>query len=267
MYVIAVKIAINGAAGRMGRRLMAMCCADDNLELFGALEYAACPVIGKKVSEIEPQVTAEIKFTAEIPAGTDVLIDFSTPEGTVERAKQAAEAGVALVIGTTGMSKEQIAVVDEAAKKIPVIHAANYSLGVNLLLRVSAEVAKALGEDFDIEITEAHHNRKEDSPSGTALAIAKSICEATGRDMDKDLVHGRSGRPGARTKKEIGMHAIRMGSVVGDHSAYFGSEYEIIELAHRAQSRDVFAAGALRASGWLAGKNPGYYSMQDVLFG
>lgn len=264
---MAVKIAINGAAGRMGRRLMAMCCEDEGLELFGALEYAACPVIGKKVSEIEPLAKADISFTAQIPAGAEVLIDFSTPEGTVARAKEAMETGCALVIGTTGMNKEQLAVVEEAATKVPVIHAANYSLGVNLLLRVSAEVAKALGENFDIEITEAHHNRKEDAPSGTALAIARSICEATGRDMDKDLVHGRSGRPGARTKREIGMHAIRMGSVVGDHSAYFGSEQEIIELAHRAQSRDVFAAGALRASGWLAGKKPGVYSMQDVLFG
>ncbi len=264
-----VKIAINGAGGRMGRRLMALCSADAGLDLAAALEYDGCPLNGRAVSEIEPEVKngGEVKFTPGLECAVDAMIDFSTPEGTVARVKEAAEKGVALVIGTTGMDKEQLAAVAEAAKKVPVIHAANYSLGVNLLVKVAGEVAKALGEDFDIEITEAHHNKKVDAPSGTALAIAQSICDSTNRDMDKDLVHGRSGRPGARTKKEIGMHAIRMGSVVGDHTAHFGSEFEIVELSHRAQTRDVFAAGALRAAGWLAGKEPGMYSMQDVLFG
>lgn len=263
---MAIKVAINGAAGRMGRRLMVFCSQNEQLELAGALEYDGCPVNGKTVREVEPLVDSDIIFSSTLDANMDVLIDFSTPEGTVFRAKESADKGVALIIGTTGMNKEQLSVVDEAAKKVPVIHAANYSLGVNLLVKVAAEVAKALGEDFDIEITEAHHNKKEDAPSGTALALAKSICDSTNRDLDSDLVHGRSGRPGARTKNEIGMHAIRMGSVVGDHTVHFGSECEIVELSHRAQTRDVFVAGALRAASWLAGKKPGMYSMNDVLF-
>lgn len=264
---MAQKIVISGAAGRMGRRLLALAMNNPELELVGALDYAAHPQQGKTVREIEPEADSAVKLSAEFNMDCAVIIDFSTPQATVARAREAAQKGCALVVGTTGLSPEEEQEVAKAAQRIPIIHAANYSLGVNLLLKITAEVAKALGPDFDIEITEAHHNRKADAPSGTALAIAKSICAATGRAYPGDLVHGRSGRPGERTRKEIGMHAIRMGSVVGDHSAYYGSDFEIIEIAHRAQTRDVFAAGALRAALWLCGKKPGLYSMQDVLFG
>ncbi len=262
------KVVISGAAGRMGRRLMVLSSKDENLDLVGAIDYPQHPKIGQPIESIEPElVQSDVTLSNCLDIDADVMIDFSLPEGTENRIPEAVERKVAMVIGTTGMSKEQEAQVLEASKFIPIIHASNYSLGVNLLLKVTAEVAKALGGDFDIEITEAHHNQKVDSPSGTALALAKSICESTGRDVDSDLVHGREGRPGKRTRKEIGMHAIRMGSVVGDHSVFFGSEYEIIEVAHRAQTRDVFAAGAVRAAKWLCGKKPGMYSMEDVLFG
>lgn len=263
-----VKIAINGAAGRMGKRLMALCLRDPALELVAAIDYAAHPLQGRPIKFLEPEadapLTLEPVFNLHLPC--DVLIDFSTPETTVQRVGEAATLGCAMVIGTTGLTPQQEAAVNTASKKIPIIHAANYSLGVNLLIKVAGEVAKALGEEFDIELVEAHHNKKVDAPSGTALAIARRICAATARSAEKDLIHGRSGKPGARTKSEIGMHAVRMGSVVGDHSAYFSSDFEIIELAHRAQSRDVFAAGALRAAKWLAGRKPGMYSMEDVLF-
>ena len=261
------KVVISGAAGRMGRKLMTLAARDSDIDLVGAIDYPQHPNIGQLVSLIEPEVgESEVKLSKELDFSADVMIDFSLPEGTEKRIPEAVESNVAMVIGTTGMSKQQEEMVVTAAKSIPVIHAANYSLGVNLIIKVAAEVAKILGEDFDIEITEAHHNQKVDSPSGTALALARSICAVSGRDVDNDLVHGREGRPGKRTKKEIGMHALRMGSVVGDHSVFFGSEYEIVEIAHRAQTRDLFAAGAIRAAKWLAGREPGFYTMEDVLF-
>lgn len=263
-----IKLAINGAAGRMGKRLMALALHDTELELVAAIDYAAHPLQGRPIKFLEPEadslVTLEPAFNTHLPC--DVMIDFSTAESSAHRATEAATVGCALVIGTTGLNAQQEAAITLASKKIPIIHAANYSLGVNLLVKIAGEVAKALGEEFDIEIVEAHHNKKVDAPSGTALAIAKRICATTGRNAEADLVHGRSGKPGARSKNEIGMHAVRMGSVVGDHSAYFGSDFEIIELAHRAQTRDVFAAGALRAAKWLVGKAPGMYTMEDVLF-
>ncbi len=261
-------LVISGAAGRMGRRLMVLSSKEDGLDLVGAIDYPQHPRIGEKISLIEPElVESEVILAKCLDVDADVMIDFSLPEGTEKRIPEAVDKKVAMVIGTTGMSKEQEEQVLEASTYIPIIHASNYSLGVNLLLKVAAEVAKVLGSDFDIEITEAHHNQKVDSPSGTAIALAKSICASTGRDVDSDLVHGREGRPGKRTKKEIGMHAIRMGSVVGDHSVFYGSDFEIIEIAHRAQTRDVFAAGAIRAAKWLCGKKPGMYTMEDVLFG
>lgn len=263
-----VRIAINGAAGRMGRRLMALTVSDPDLDLVGALEYDSHPRLGAPVAEIEPEAAARIELTATLSGiGADAMIDFSTPEGTVRRVREAAEAGIALVIGTTGMTPEESAVVQEASTRVPVIHAGNFSLGINLLVRVAAEVAQALGEDFDIEIAETHHNQKADAPSGTALMLAHSICKAQNRDPADTLVDGRTGRPGARPKGEIGMHALRMGSVVGDHTVHYGSLFERVELTHKAQTRDVFAAGALRAAKWLVGKAPGLYTMDDVLFG
>ncbi len=260
-------ICIAGAAGRMGRRLLALAEADPELETVQALESAAHPLQGKELADIEPACKSSISLSSTLQPGADVIVDFSTPEGTAGLAATAAEMGVAMVIGTTGLNETETAAVTAAAEKIPVIHAPNFALGVNLVFRLAGEIARALGEDFDIEIMEAHHNQKADAPSGTALGIARSICAATGRDLDRDLVHGRHGKPGARTRKEIGMHSLRMGSVVGDHTVHFGSEYERIELTHRAQNRDVFAAGALRAAKWLVGRAAGSYGMADVLFG
>lgn len=263
-----IRIAINGAAGRMGRRLMALTVSDPDLYLAGALEYEGHPRLGVPVSEIEPEAAARLVLSPSLSGiEADAMIDFSTPEGTVHRAREAAEQGIALVIGTTGMTPGEAAAVKEASAQVPVIHAGNFSLGINLLVRVAAEVAKALGEDFDIEIAETHHNQKADAPSGTALMLAHSICKAQNRDPADTLVDGRTGRPGARPKGEIGMHALRMGSVVGDHTVHYGSLFERVELTHKAQTRDVFAAGALRAAKWLVGKVPGLYTMDDVLFG
>lgn len=264
---MSIRIAINGAAGRMGRRLMALAIADPDLELAGALEYDGHPRLGVPVSEIEPEAAARVVLTSSIQdIQADAMIDFSTPEGTMRRVREAADQGMALVIGTTGMTPEEARVVQDASTRVPIIHAGNFSLGINLLVRVAAEVAKALGEDFDIEISETHHNQKVDAPSGTALMLAHSICKARDRDPVDTLVDGRTGRPGVRPKGEIGMHALRMGSVVGDHTVQYGSLFERVELTHKAQTRDVFAAGALRAAKWLVGRVPGMYTMEDVLF-
>ena len=262
-----INVGINGAGGRMGRRLMDLTCADSELELVAAIEGAGSPIIGKAISDLEPAAKVSTAVMTELKGNIDVVIDFSVPEATLAILEQVARKEAALVIGTTGFTEEQAARIKKAAMLIPIVWAPNMSLGVNLLFKLAGEVAQILGNGYDIEIVEAHHNKKADAPSGTALGLAKSICEATGRNMEKDLVHGRSGRPGARTHKEIGMHAVRMGSVVGDHRAYFCSEFERIELVHHAQNRDVFAAGALRAAKWVVGKKPGIYDMQDVLFG
>ncbi len=154
----------------------------------------------------------------------------------------------------------------EAAKSIPVIHAPNYSLGVNLLFKLAAEAARVLGDEYNIEIVEAHHNQKADAPSGTALGIARAVAEPLGRDVKKDLVYGRSGRPGKRAQREIGVHALRMGAVAGDHTVYFCNDHECVSITHHAESRDVFVSGALRAAKWLVRQKPGYYTMQDILF-
>ncbi|MCX7935619.1 MAG: 4-hydroxy-tetrahydrodipicolinate reductase [Planctomycetota bacterium] len=264
---MAYKIAINGAAGKMGRRLLALASADQDLEVVQALERPGHPWLGRGVSEFEPECKSAAKLTDRLLAGAEVLIDFSSPEGTIVRLHEAVALRTPLVIGTTGLSEEQTAEVKRAAQQVPVIHAPNFSLGVNLMFRLAAEMAKALGSAFDIEIVEAHHNKKADAPSGTALGIARAVCEALGRDPKRCLIHGRHGKPGARTREEIGMHALRLGSVVGDHTICFASEFERLELTHRAQTRDVFAAGALCAAKWLAGKKAGLYSMSDVLFG
>ncbi len=260
-------IAISGAAGRMGRRLLALAAQDGELDLVQAVEAREHALLSVGVGTVVPEVRAEIAFADTLVAGAEACVDFSTPESTRARAAEAARHGTALVVGTTGLDSETDAALDEAAKSVPVLLAPNFSLGVNLLFRIAGEVARALGEEYNIEIVESHHKRKADAPSGTALGIARAICAATGRDPGADLVHGRAGRPGERTPREIGMHALRLGGVVGEHTVHFGSEFERIEITHRAETRDVFAAGALRAAKWLPGRDPGRYDMADVLFG
>lgn len=260
-------LGIHGAAGRMGRRLMALASHDPELRIAEAVDWDQHPALGQSVQELDNEAPADVVLASSFSGAAQVLVDFSLPEGTLRIIPYAIEHNLPLIIGTTGISDDQAKAIREAAVVLPVVWASNYSLGVNLMLRVAADMAKALGESFNIEIVESHHNKKADAPSGTALALAKSVCRATGRDMQTDLVHGREGKPGPRTVREIGMHALRLGSVVGDHTVHFGSDFERIELTHRAETRDVFAAGALRAAKWVHGKPAGLYDMQDVLFG
>lgn len=263
-----IKLAISGAGGRMGQRLLALSDQDSDFELVQAIEWNGYPLMGRPLNSgmpIAPRAEG-VRWSEALGRGADVLVDFSSAENAMKNAQLAAELKTSLVIGTTGLNEEQVDALRDAAKSIPVMHAPNFSLGVNLMFKLAAEAARVLGDEYNIEIIETHHNQKVDAPSGTALGLARAVAEPLGRNLDSDLVHGRHGKPGKRTVREIGMHALRMGSIAGDHSIYFCSEYECFSISHRAESRDVFAAGALRAAKWVCGRKPGYYTMQDMLF-
>lgn len=263
-----IKLAISGAGGRMGQRLLALSDKDKDFELVQAIEWSGFPLQGKPVNAgaaLAPRAGGVI-WSSELAAGADVLLDFSSAENAVKNARLAERFGVALVVGTTGLNAEQTEIIKAAAKRVPVIHAPNFSLGVNLMFKLAAEAARVLGDAYNIEIVEVHHNQKIDAPSGTALGLARAVAEPLGRDLERDLVYGREGKPGKRGGREIGIHALRMGAIPGDHTVYFANEFECVSITHRAESRDVFADGALRAAKWLHGREPGYYSMRDMLF-
>ncbi len=252
------KIAVNGAGGRMGQRLIALAAESDRFELVCAVEAADHPFIG--------QTIGGVAYTDRLVRQADVVVDFSLPAGTEAVIPAAMNDKTAMVIGTTGLSPHIQSAIDETANLVPIVQAPNFSVGVNVLLRLVATAAETLGDDYDIEIVEAHHRFKKDAPSGTALALAGSICEASGADIEEALQHGRSGG-GARPSGQIGMHAIRLGDTVGEHAVHFGCLGETLTLAHSAHTRDTFAGGALRAAAWAVGKPPGKYTMADVLFG
>jgi len=260
------KIAITGAAGRMGRRIAALAIESEAFDLVGAVEAPGSEGIGRDVGELAGVGTFGVKVTAELPESPDVLIDFSTPESTIRWLDLCRDGGAAMVVGTTGMTESQLAAVADAARAIPIMQAANMSVGVNVLLKLVADAAGLLGDDYDVEIAETHHRFKKDAPSGTAIALARTICDATGRDYGEAVIFGRAGKC-PRKPGEIGIHALRVGDTVGEHSVSFGNLGETITLGHCAHTRDTFARGALRAARWIVGEKPGLYSMQDVLFG
>ncbi len=196
----------------------------------------------------------------------NVVIDFTTPEASVQHARACAEAGVALVVGSTGFSPAAKAEMAEAAKRIPLVMAPNMSVGVNLIIEVAAQLARRLGEDFDVEVVETHHRMKKDAPSGTAMRLAEELAKSLGRDSD-DITTSRVGNIGERPRKEIGVQTVRGGDVVGEHTVFFFGDGERVELTHRATSREQFGRGALRAAKWTLGKKPGLYDMTHVLAG
>jgi len=259
------RIAVNGAAGRMGRRLVALCRETEGLQLASALERPGNECLGADAGELSGVGKLGVVVADALPAsGVDVLVDFSLPAGTRARLGECAAVGVAMVIGTTGLDVATESLIAEAARKIAVVQAPNMSVGINVLLKTAAELATALGSDYDIEIIESHHRFKKDAPSGTALGLARSIAEATGRDLNKTACYGREGES-LRTEGEIGIHSIRSGDIVGEHTIIYGTLGERVELRHVASTRDTFVRGALRAAGWVAGKPAGLYSMHDVL--
>ena len=257
---VPTRIIVNGAAGRMGRRILSLASERPN-------EFAIVAGVDRTPGTLRDLgVASDAPVVAQLPSERGaVVIDFSHHSAFFATALHCANHGQALVSGTTGIDP---AVLDSglsaAAKAVPAMHAMNYSVGVNVVFQIAAQMAKTLGPDYDIEIVEAHHNQKVDAPSGTAYGIADAITAATGRTRN-DLVHGREGQVGKRRPGEIGMHALRLGDVVGDHSVYFVGNGERILLGHVAHSRDIFAGGALRAAAWISGRGPGRYAMKDVL--
>ena len=255
-----MKIAVAGAAGRMGQALVEALRGDRELQLAAALEAAGNPALGAKIGAVS--VTSDVRAAL---AASDVLIDFTRPEGTLEHLRACRAARKAMVIGTTGFSAAQNSEIEDAAGALPIVMAANFAVGVNALFSLAESAARILGDGYDVEIIEAHHRHKVDAPSGTALQLGKAVASVLGRDLGKDAVHGRRGEPGARPAREIGFHAVRGGDIVGEHTVLFAGIGERVELTVRSQSRATYAAGALRAARWLRGRKPGLYDMQDVL--
>lgn len=260
-----ILIAINGAAGRMGRRLIALTTEDDQLKLAAAMEHSEHPQLGQDAGVLAGVERQGVDLTDKMTGQVDVLIDFTSPKACLAAVRACVEARTAMVIGTTGLTQSDHDVIDEAAQSIPILQAPNMSLAVNLMFALAGQVAQRLGDDYDIEITEAHHRFKKDAPSGTAMAIVSAVCQATNRDLEKDVIYGRQGQDVPRERRQVAVHAMRMGDVVGEHSARFAALGERLEITHIATSRDIFVRGALAASKWVVGQSPGRYRMQDVL--
>ena len=262
-------VVVAGAAGRMGKRLVDLVNAQSEAKIVGALEFSEHPFLGRDAGEVAGIGSLGVPLVGSFKelagSGAQVMIDFTAPQATLANLEWAVAEKVAMVIGTTGMSGAERDLLTEAARQIPVVFAPNMSVGVNVLFKVVADVAAILGEDFDVEILEAHHRLNKDAPSGTAVHLGEIVAETLGRDYEKDAVFCRQGFTGERTQREIGMQTLRAGDIVGEHTVMFGGMGERLEIIHRAHSRDNFAAGAVRAALWLAGRKAGLYDMQDVL--
>lgn len=263
-----MKIGIVGCAGRMGRMVAAEVLATDGVELAGGTEAPGSELIGLDVAELAGAEAAGIKVGGDAKAlfrAADVVIDFTQPAATAEHAGLAGGTGCALIVGTTGLEDEHMAALEQAAEKAVVVQAANMSVGVNLLLGLTEQVAGALGDDYDIEILEMHHRHKVDAPSGTALALGQAAAAGRGVDLNRVSQRGRDGNTGPRNPGDIGFAVLRGGDIAGDHTVIFAGDGERIELTHKAGSRSVFARGAVLAALWTAKQKPGLYSMRDVL--
>ncbi len=262
------RLVITGAAGRMGRQLVRLVQETEGLALAGAVERPGHAAVGRDAGEVAGigplGVAIGDSLAASLP-GAEVVVDFTSAAASLAHLEVACAADKALVIGSTGFSAEQQAELRRRAPEGRVFWTANMSVGVNVLLVAAAQVARLLGDAYDVEIVETHHRFKADAPSGTALALGESVARALGRDLATDGVHGREGLVGARGPREIGFHAVRAGDVVGDHTVVFGGLGERVELTHKATSRDTFAQGALRAARWLPAQPRGLYDMQDLL--
>lgn len=263
-----VRIGVIGCAGRMGQMLVRTIAASERCLVAGGSERPGSAPIGRDigvVAGLEPLGVLVTDDARRVFAGSDAVIEFTSPAATVAHAEIAAKTRTAHIIGTTGLDAAETAAIERAARHAPIVWAPNMSLGVNLLLLLAAQVARALGPDWDAEILEMHHRHKVDAPSGTALALGRAV--AGGRDVNLDAVarRARDGQTGARPRGEIGFATLRGGDVVGEHTVIFAADGERIELVHRATNREIFARGALRAAFWAQGKKPGLYRMRDVL--
>ncbi|OUR74049.1 4-hydroxy-tetrahydrodipicolinate reductase [Methylophaga sp. 42_8_T64] len=265
---MATRVAINGAAGRMGRCLIQAVEQTDGLELSAAIDRADSTLLGADAGELAGVGKLDVAITADVEAATkisDVIIDFTLPEVAMALIPHCLANHCRLVIGTTGFSAEQKADIETAAEQVAMVLAPNMSVGVNLSLKLLDIAARVLGDDVDIEIVEAHHRHKVDAPSGTALRMGEVVADALGRDLKTCAVYGREGRTGERDRNTIGFATVRAGDIVGDHTVMFAGEGERVEITHKASSRMTFALGAMRASSWLMTHQAGLFDMQDVL--
>lgn len=257
-------IAITGAAGRMGQRLVAIARQAGDFEIVGAIERADSSYLARDAGEVAGIGAISLPLTFDLRPTPQVLIDFTAPAAMRHWLKTCRDRGIAMVVGTTGLQPSDHAAIDQAATDIAVLQAPNMSLGVNVLFKVAAQVAALLGDDYDKEIVELHHRFKKDAPSGTAMGIAEAILKSMGKGKDS-LVFDRHGEDVVRKPGQIGMHACRVGDEVGKHTVYFGALGERLELTHTATNRDTFVHGALKAAKWLAKQKPGRYGMGDML--
>ena len=263
-----IRVAVAGAAGKMGRALIQAIDEAEDLTLGAAFEHAPSPTLGQDAGELAAVGSCGVIVGSD-PAAVinsfDVVIDFTVPEATLALAQACAEANKAMVIGTTGFSEQQLQALDDHQNKMAIFTSPNMSVGVNLLFQLVARAAQALGDSVDVEVIEAHHKDKVDAPSGTAVRIGEVLADALNRDLSKDAVYGRQGITGARDRSTIGFSTIRGGDIVGEHTVMFAGDGERLEITHRAQSRSNFAQGALRAVSFVHGKPPGLYNMNDLL--
>ena len=262
------RIAVMGAAGRMGKTLVEAVQQAPGAVLSAAVDRPDSSLIGADAGELAGVGRLGVALAgdlAQVLDDFDVLIDFTHPSVTLKNLEVCRAAGKAMVIGTTGFTPEEKQQLAEAAREIPIVFAANFSVGVNLCLKLLDTAARVLGDEVDIEIIEAHHRHKVDAPSGTALRMGEVVAEALGRDLRQVAVYGREGQTGARARETIGFATVRAGDVVGDHTVLFAADGERVEITHKASSRMTFAKGAVRSALWLEGREPRLYDMQDVL--
>jgi len=261
-----VKAIVVGAAGKMGARIVHIIHETPSIKLYRAVERSDHPSVGKDIGEVVGLGKLGILLEGDLrKEGGDVVINFTNPQASIESLEVAKEKGLAVVIGTTGLNQQQMERVKELSKSVRCVLAPNMSVGMNLMFRIVQEVAQVLGPEYDVEILEAHHRLKKDSPSGTAVKLGELIAKTIGRDFGQVGVYGRKGMVGERTKEEIGMQVIRAGDIVGEHTVLFGGIGERLEITHRAHSRDNFARGAVKAALWVVNQPNGLYDMQDVL--
>lgn len=256
-----IRLAIAGATGRTGRYVAEAASRDNRFDVVAALTKAGCSTLGTTLRLDDREVV--VTETLDVPC--DVLIDFTVAEGTMVWLKECRRRGIPMVTGVTGHSDQQLAQIKEAAHAIPILKASNFSVGIQAILNIIGRVAGELGERYDVEIVESHHRWKVDAPSGTALALVEAIAAATDRVGDENVVFGRHGPTGERPAGQIGVHAIRMGEIAGSHEIHFSGPGETVTIRHTAHSRATFAAGALRAVAWIAGRPPGFYTLRDTM--
>lgn len=261
-------IAIHGAAGRMGRQLLQAVAENSSAKLTDAFEAASNPSIGVDASVLAGGDALDVIVTDHISPTTqafDVVVDFTVPAATLSLLDALGDSSKAIVIGTTGFDDAGLAALKEHATRRPIVFASNYSIGVTLSLKLLADAAKALGDDYDVEIMESHHRHKIDAPSGTALSMGHAVADAMGRDLKTDAIYGREGITGARETKTIGFATVRAGDIIGDHTVLFAGNGERLEITHKAVDRMTFARGAIRAACWLKDQPAGLYDMSHVL--